>query len=202
MVERGDFGCGTSSKSTKLVHGGVRYLEVGGFQAAAASVCSHASTRLKRWEGQEEETRRRESCTRAKLIRAPEGRGDGPVAEKSHGRAEPARIQAAAASLARGPAHRTVCTHTRVDPPHPPTPRKPSSIWIRRSSSWCTRRCRCIGVSGEEGTGYRFAQARAASPARLPGTSRANMCACGANAASPLHRGRDGASSGLRRRHM
>ncbi|KIY96540.1 glycerol-3-phosphate dehydrogenase [Monoraphidium neglectum] len=27
MVERGDFGCGTSSKSTKLVHGGVRYLE-------------------------------------------------------------------------------------------------------------------------------------------------------------------------------
>lgn len=28
LVERGDFGCGTSSKSTKLVHGGVRYLEV------------------------------------------------------------------------------------------------------------------------------------------------------------------------------
>lgn len=27
LVERGDFGCGTSSKSTKLVHGGVRYLE-------------------------------------------------------------------------------------------------------------------------------------------------------------------------------
>ncbi|KAJ7577151.1 FAD dependent oxidoreductase-domain-containing protein [Mycena floridula] len=27
LVERGDFGCGTSSKSTKLVHGGVRYLQ-------------------------------------------------------------------------------------------------------------------------------------------------------------------------------
>ena len=27
MVERDDFACGTSSKSTKLVHGGVRYLE-------------------------------------------------------------------------------------------------------------------------------------------------------------------------------
>ncbi|QWV94270.1 FAD-dependent oxidoreductase [Geomonas oryzisoli] len=27
LVERGDFGCGTSSKSTKLLHGGVRYLE-------------------------------------------------------------------------------------------------------------------------------------------------------------------------------
>lgn len=27
LVERGDFGCGTSSKSTKLIHGGVRYLE-------------------------------------------------------------------------------------------------------------------------------------------------------------------------------
>ncbi len=27
LVERGDFSCGTSSRSTKLVHGGVRYLE-------------------------------------------------------------------------------------------------------------------------------------------------------------------------------
>ncbi|BDD61831.1 hypothetical protein MPDQ_002610 [Monascus purpureus] len=27
LVERGDFSCGTSSKSTKLVHGGIRYLE-------------------------------------------------------------------------------------------------------------------------------------------------------------------------------
>lgn len=27
LVEREDFGSGTSSKSTKLVHGGVRYLE-------------------------------------------------------------------------------------------------------------------------------------------------------------------------------
>src|SRR5215831_8579332 len=29
LVERGDFGCGTSSRSTKLVHGGVRYLRQG-----------------------------------------------------------------------------------------------------------------------------------------------------------------------------
>jgi hypothetical protein len=29
-VEREDFGSGTSSKSTKLVHGGVRYLEKAG----------------------------------------------------------------------------------------------------------------------------------------------------------------------------
>src|SRR5580658_314927 len=29
LVERGDFGKGTSSRSTKLVHGGVRYLEQG-----------------------------------------------------------------------------------------------------------------------------------------------------------------------------
>lgn len=29
LIERGDFGCGTSSRSTKLVHGGVRYLRQG-----------------------------------------------------------------------------------------------------------------------------------------------------------------------------
>jgi glycerol-3-phosphate dehydrogenase len=29
LLERGDFGCGTSSRSTKLVHGGVRYLAQG-----------------------------------------------------------------------------------------------------------------------------------------------------------------------------
>lgn len=29
LVERGDFGCGTSSRSSKLVHGGVRYLALG-----------------------------------------------------------------------------------------------------------------------------------------------------------------------------
>src|SRR6187397_813175 len=29
LLERGDFGKGTSSRSTKLVHGGVRYLERG-----------------------------------------------------------------------------------------------------------------------------------------------------------------------------
>lgn len=27
LIERDDFGCGTSSRSTKAVHGGVRYLE-------------------------------------------------------------------------------------------------------------------------------------------------------------------------------
>src|SRR5699024_1014890 len=27
MVEKGDFACGTSSKSTKLIHGGLRYLK-------------------------------------------------------------------------------------------------------------------------------------------------------------------------------
>jgi glycerol-3-phosphate dehydrogenase len=30
MIEREDFASGTSSKSTKLVHGGVRYLEKAG----------------------------------------------------------------------------------------------------------------------------------------------------------------------------
>jgi glycerol-3-phosphate dehydrogenase len=29
LVERGDFGQGTSSRSTKLVHGGIRYLQQG-----------------------------------------------------------------------------------------------------------------------------------------------------------------------------
>lgn len=29
LLERGDFGCGTSSRSTKLIHGGVRYLQQG-----------------------------------------------------------------------------------------------------------------------------------------------------------------------------
>lgn len=29
LLERGDFGCGTSSRSTKLVHGGIRYLRQG-----------------------------------------------------------------------------------------------------------------------------------------------------------------------------
>ena len=33
LVEREDFGSGTSSKSTKLVHGGVRYLEKAVFNA-------------------------------------------------------------------------------------------------------------------------------------------------------------------------
>src|SRR5438067_5020356 len=29
LLERGDFACGTSSRSTKLIHGGVRYLRQG-----------------------------------------------------------------------------------------------------------------------------------------------------------------------------
>jgi glycerol-3-phosphate dehydrogenase len=32
LVEQADFGAGTSSRSTKLVHGGVRYLEKAVFQ--------------------------------------------------------------------------------------------------------------------------------------------------------------------------
>ncbi len=31
LVEKGDFGCGTSSRSSKLIHGGFRYLETGDF---------------------------------------------------------------------------------------------------------------------------------------------------------------------------
>ncbi|GBF94204.1 glycerol-3-phosphate dehydrogenase mitochondrial-like [Raphidocelis subcapitata] len=38
LVERGDFGCGTSSKSTKLVHGGVRYLEKAVFNLDSAQL--------------------------------------------------------------------------------------------------------------------------------------------------------------------
>lgn len=34
MIEREDFASGTSSKSTKLVHGGVRYLEKVSYQGA------------------------------------------------------------------------------------------------------------------------------------------------------------------------
>jgi hypothetical protein len=38
LVERGDWGCGTSSKSTKLVHGGVRYLEKAVFNLDSAQL--------------------------------------------------------------------------------------------------------------------------------------------------------------------
>ncbi len=31
LIDKGDFACGTSSVSSKLVHGGLRYLEHGGF---------------------------------------------------------------------------------------------------------------------------------------------------------------------------
>jgi hypothetical protein len=39
MIEREDFASGTSSKSTKLVHGGVRYLEKAG--ELAAVLCAY-----------------------------------------------------------------------------------------------------------------------------------------------------------------
>ena len=32
LVEKGDFGIGTSSRSTRLIHGGIRYLEYGEFK--------------------------------------------------------------------------------------------------------------------------------------------------------------------------
>jgi glycerol-3-phosphate dehydrogenase len=32
LVEKGDFGSGTSSRSTRLIHGGIRYLEYGEFK--------------------------------------------------------------------------------------------------------------------------------------------------------------------------
>lgn len=38
LLEMGDFACGTSCRSTKLVHGGVRYLEKAVFQADAAQL--------------------------------------------------------------------------------------------------------------------------------------------------------------------
>ncbi|KAI8462742.1 MAG: mitochondrial glycerol-3-phosphate dehydrogenase [Monoraphidium minutum] len=38
LVERGDFACGTSSRSTKLVHGGVRYLEKAVFNLDSAQL--------------------------------------------------------------------------------------------------------------------------------------------------------------------
>ena len=40
LVERADFGSGTSSKSSKLVHGGIRYLEQYDFGLVFESVCS------------------------------------------------------------------------------------------------------------------------------------------------------------------
>ncbi|MDH5627563.1 MAG: FAD-dependent oxidoreductase, partial [Candidatus Krumholzibacteria bacterium] len=38
LVERGDFAHGTSSRSTKLAHGGVRYLRAGQFALVAQSL--------------------------------------------------------------------------------------------------------------------------------------------------------------------
>ncbi len=50
LVEAEDFGAGTSSRSTKLIHGGVRYLEKAVLQArqhisAAPSAHTHARRR-------------------------------------------------------------------------------------------------------------------------------------------------------------
>lgn len=38
LLERGDFGTGTSSRSTKLIHGGVRYLEQGNLRLVASAL--------------------------------------------------------------------------------------------------------------------------------------------------------------------
>lgn len=46
LLERGDFGCGTSSRSTKLVHGGVRYLRQGNVSLVFEAL--HERTRLLR----------------------------------------------------------------------------------------------------------------------------------------------------------
>ena len=39
LLEQSDFGKGTSSRSTKLVHGGVRYLEQGNISLVMESTC-------------------------------------------------------------------------------------------------------------------------------------------------------------------
>jgi len=46
LLERGDFGCGTSSRSTKLVHGGVRYLRQGNLSLVLEAL--HERGRLRR----------------------------------------------------------------------------------------------------------------------------------------------------------
>ncbi|MFW6125463.1 MAG: glycerol-3-phosphate dehydrogenase/oxidase, partial [Pirellulales bacterium] len=46
LIERGDFGCGTSSRSTRLIHGGLRYLEHGQLGLVFESVSER--TRLAR----------------------------------------------------------------------------------------------------------------------------------------------------------
>lgn len=48
LVERDDFSCGTSSKSTKLIHGGVRYLYKAFLGLDYEQVCIG-------WEGRREE---------------------------------------------------------------------------------------------------------------------------------------------------
>ena len=45
LLERGDFGCGTSSRSTKLVHGGVRYLRQGNVALVAEALRERAILR-------------------------------------------------------------------------------------------------------------------------------------------------------------
>ena len=39
LLERGDFACGTSSRSTKLIHGGVRYLQQGNLSLVREALC-------------------------------------------------------------------------------------------------------------------------------------------------------------------
>ncbi|HWN15502.1 MAG TPA: FAD-dependent oxidoreductase, partial [Candidatus Dormibacteraeota bacterium] len=38
LFEKGDFASGTSSKSSKLIHGGLRYLELGDFKLVRESL--------------------------------------------------------------------------------------------------------------------------------------------------------------------
>ena len=42
LLERGDFGCGTSSRSSKLIHGGVRYLALGQFGLVREALAERA----------------------------------------------------------------------------------------------------------------------------------------------------------------
>jgi glycerol-3-phosphate dehydrogenase len=44
LLEQSDFGKGTSSRSTKLVHGGVRYLEQGNISLVMEALASGASS--------------------------------------------------------------------------------------------------------------------------------------------------------------
>jgi glycerol-3-phosphate dehydrogenase len=45
LVEKGDFGGGTSSATTKYLHGGIRYLETYEFRVCSASLLRTSSSR-------------------------------------------------------------------------------------------------------------------------------------------------------------